>query len=198
MQKRKEEAAKRREEDYNEKVKELDNEINECEDEEEKKTLINAKQEKLDEWNEARDQQDQDEDDNDPDKPNLDEMKQKAQDEIQEQLQKDTDFLAEFCEALKEKKVKVIQDLETDVSAEFVHIKLLEKLKEHIQHRPDLIEREQCQALKESEVTYYERSYTYKHSKFGLNSPIAPYNPIKTKKWCVLYRERLYFPSTAW
>ena len=45
---------------------------------------------------------------------------------------------------MKEKKVKVIENLETDVSAEYVHIKLLEKLKEHIQLRPDLIEREQA------------------------------------------------------
>ena len=73
----------------------------------------------------------------------------------------------------------------------------MEKLKEHIQFRPDLIEREQAQPLKEAEVTYYERSYTYKHSKFGLNSPITPYNPIKTKKFAVLYRERLYFLSSA-
>ena len=98
---------------------------------------------------------------------------------------------------MKEKKVKVIENLETDVSAEYVHIKLLEKLKEHIQLRPDLIEREQAQPLAEKEVIFYEKSYTVKHSKFGLNSPITPYNPIKTKKYTVLYRERLYFLSDA-
>jgi hypothetical protein len=47
--------------------------------------------------------------------------------------------------------------------------------------REDLIEREQCMDLKPSEVKNYEKSYTYKHSKFGLSSPITPYSPEKTK-----------------
>lgn len=59
--------------------------------------------------------------------------------------------------------------------------------------REDLIEREQCMDLKPSEVKNYEKSYTYKHSKFGLSSPITPYSPEKTKLFAVLYRERIYF-----
>jgi hypothetical protein len=32
--------------------------------------------------------------------------------------------------------------MSTDISAEYVHIKILDKLKNHMQHRTDLIERE--------------------------------------------------------
>jgi YHS domain-containing protein len=46
-----------------------------------------------------------------------------------------------------------------------------------------------------SEVPVYEASYTYKQSKFGLLSPITPYNPKKTKDFAALYRERIYFFS---
>ena len=81
------------------------------------------------------------------------------------------------------------------ISAEFVHIKLLDMLKNHIKYRKDLIERAQAIAVKPEEVSVYEQSYTYKHSKFGANSPISPFNPQKTKQHTVLYRERLYFLS---
>lgn len=60
-----------------------------------------------------------------------------------------------------------------------------------------MIEREQVTPLKTTEVKLYEQSYTYKHSKFGINSPITPFNPIKTKNFSVLYRERIYFLSSA-
>lgn len=198
MKQRADDAAVKRAEDFKAFEEGLDAEIKEAEDpSEERTTLVEEKPNKIKEWNENRDQEDAEAEENDPEKPDLAQMKQEAQDAITEQLQKDNDFLAEFCEQLREKKVKVIENLETDVSAEFVHIKLLEKLKEHIQYRPSLIEREQAQPLKEAEVPYYERSYTYKHSKFGLSSPITPHNPIKTKQFAVLYRERLYFLSNA-
>ena len=129
---RKQAAEDKRAEDFKAMEEGLDTEIAEQEDPEEKKTLEAGKAEKIKEWNEARDQEDADAEENDPEKPDLAEMKQKAADELTEQLAKDAQFLEEFCEALRAKKVQVIQDLETDVSAEFVHIKLLEKLKENI------------------------------------------------------------------
>ena len=94
---------------------------------------------------------------------------------------------------MKENGVEVVDGMNTDISAEYVHIKLLDKIKARIQHRADLIEREQAQFLKLSEVKFYEESYTYKHSKFGLTSPITQFNPYKTKEFAVLYRERIYF-----
>mmetsp|Transcript_46063 Transcript_46063/g.61012 ORF Transcript_46063/g.61012 Transcript_46063/m.61012 type:complete len:146 (+) Transcript_46063:2181-2618(+) len=51
--------------------------------------------------------------------------------------------------------------------------------------------------IKPAEVPVYEASYSYKHSKFGTNSPISPYNPKKSKNFAVLYRERIYFLSDA-
>ena len=93
---------------------------------------------------------------------------------------------------------KAVEVLELDtskISADFVHIKLLDLLKNHIKYRKDLIERAQAIAVKPEDVNVYEQSYTYKHSKFGPNSPIAPFNTCKTKAFTVLYRERLYFPA---
>lgn len=104
-------------------------------------------------------------------------------------------------ETLKTKLVeewKAVEVCELDtskISAEFVHIKLLDMLKNHIKYRKDLIERAQAIAVKPEEVSVYEQSYTYKHSKFGVNSPMSPFNPKKTKQHAVLYRERLYFLS---
>ena len=89
-----------------------------------------------------------------------------------------------------------VLELDTSkISAEFVHIKLLDMLKNHIKYRKDLVERAQAIPVKPEEVKVYEESYTYKQSKFGINSPISPFNPMKTKQFTVLYRERLYFPS---
>ena len=79
------------------------------------------------------------------------------------------------------------------ISAEFVHIKLLSLLKDHIQYRKDLVERAQAVAIKSEEVPVYEKSYTYQQPKFGVNSPISPFSPKKTKQNTVLYRERLYY-----
>lgn len=99
----------------------------------------------------------------------------------------------DFAEKMKENGVEVIDGLNTDISADFVHIKLLDKIKSRMQLRDDLIEREQAQILKPNEVKFYEESFTYKHSKFGLSSPLTPFNPKKTKNFAVLYRERIYF-----
>lgn len=93
------------------------------------------------------------------------------------QLEKDSTFLDDFAEKLKENGVEVIEGINTDISADYVHIKLCDKLKSRMQLRGDLIEREQAQALKPNEVKFYEESFTYKHSKFGLASPLSPFNP---------------------
>jgi adenylate/nucleoside-diphosphate kinase len=108
--------------------------------------------------------------------------------------------LESFVEGIKGEdslnpKVVVVEPINTDISAEYVHIKILDKIKNHMQHRTDLIEREQAQILKATEVKNFEASYTYRHSKFGRSSPLSPFNPCKTKEFAVLYRERVYFLS---
>ena len=45
---------------------------------------------------------------------------------------------------MTEKKVKVIDKIQTEVSADYVHIKIVEQLKDRMLTREDLIEREQC------------------------------------------------------
>jgi hypothetical protein len=57
-------------------------------------------------------------------------------------LEKDTAFLDDLAEKMKENGVEVVDGMNTDISAEYVHIKLLDKIKARIQHRADLIERE--------------------------------------------------------
>lgn len=128
--------------------------------------------------------------------PVYEEMLEKIQEQAREQLEKDNAFIDEFVEALKEKRVEVVENLNTDISAEYVHIKIVDKLKGHLKYRTDLIEREQAIVLLPADVKKYETSYTYRHSKFGLNSPISPFFPTKTKEFAVLYRERIYFLSS--
>jgi adenylate/nucleoside-diphosphate kinase len=60
-----------------------------------------------------------------------------------------------------------------------------------------MIERQLAQPLKPEEVKFYEKSYIYKLSKYGLNSPLSLSQPAKTKRHSVLYRERLYFLTNA-
>jgi hypothetical protein len=122
-------------------------------------------------------------------------MEGEYREKLVEQRTADDALFEEFGAALKEKLVFVIDDIKSDMSAEFVHIKLLDRIKENFLHRKDIIERQLAQPLKPEEVKFYELSHIYKHSKFGLNSPLDISNPIKTKKHTVLYRERLYFLS---
>lgn len=53
---------------------------------------------------------------------------EKFRTELRERREKDEAFLEEFGNALKEKSVFVIDDIKTDISADFVFIKLLDKI----------------------------------------------------------------------
>jgi hypothetical protein len=57
--------------------------------------------------------------------------------------------LESFVEGIKGEdtlnpKVFVVEAINTDISAGYVHIKILDKLKNHMQNRENLIEREQA------------------------------------------------------
>jgi len=69
-------------------------------------------------------------------------MMEKQKEDLRERLQKDDEFLEEFVTNLKEKNVEVVDHLKTDISAEYVFIKLLDKVKQHMVNRIDLIEKE--------------------------------------------------------
>jgi hypothetical protein len=47
-----------------------------------------------------------------------------------------------FLEALKSKEVAVIEDIKGDLSADFVHIKILDRVKDNFGSRKDLIEKQ--------------------------------------------------------
>lgn len=107
--------------------------------------------------------------------------REEIEEKMRELLEKDSAFLEEFADKLKENGVEVIDNIQTDISADYVHIKILDKLKARMSLRKDLIEREQAQELLSKDVKFYEESFTWKHSKFGLSSPITQFNPSKTK-----------------
>jgi hypothetical protein len=79
---------------------------------------------------------------------------------IKDQRDVDEGFLAEFSEAIGAR-VPVIE-LNTDMTAEFVHIKLNAQLDKNLQMRNDLIERDLAQELTDKELVNYEPSYQYK------------------------------------
>jgi hypothetical protein len=49
--------------------------------------------------------------------------------------------LTAFTEAIKEKGYPVLENIKTDTSAEYVFIKLINKLQDHFLRREDLIEK---------------------------------------------------------
>ena len=197
MQARTEAKAKQRAEDRAAKETELRDGLKDDEEKSAEDKEAEVKQ-GMTEWDEARDQEEEAADEDDPEKPNLEEMMAKQKETIQGQREADEAFLAEFAEALKEKGVPVIEGVDTDTSADFVFVKLNDKIKSHFQMRPDLLERQQAQKLTVKELpTYEQRSYIYKQSKFGVNCPLCPTSPIKLKDHAVLYRERIYYLSSA-
>ena len=93
-------------------------------------------------WNEDRDIEDETAEENDPEKPNLDEMKEKFREDLRTRREKDDAFMEEFGTQLKEKLVFVIDDIKADISASFVFLKILDKIKDNFQFRKDLIDRQ--------------------------------------------------------
>jgi hypothetical protein len=97
-------------------------------------------QENMTKWDEDRDAEEEAFEEEDPDKPNLEEMLEKHREVIRTTREADEGFLEEFGTQMKEKGVPFVE-IKTDTSAEFVFIKLVDKLKAHLQMRPDLLER---------------------------------------------------------
>lgn len=148
-------------------------------------------------WEEDQDATEEAADEGDPEKPDLEAMLEKDREQLREARTNDDTFFEEFGTALKDKQVFVVDDIKADMSAEFILIKLLDRIKDNLQYRKDMIERQLAQPLKPEEVKFFEKSYIYKHSKYGINSPLSLSQPTKTKRNAVLYRERIYFLSNA-
>lgn len=148
-------------------------------------------------WEDSREQEDEAAEENDPEKPVLDDMVEKFREVLRETRTNDDTMFEEFSTVLKEKQVIVIDDIKADTSIEYIHIKILDRIKDHFVARKDLIEKQLAQPLKPAEVPFYEKSYVYRQSKFGINSPVCESNPSKTKKSAVLYRDKIYFLANA-
>ncbi len=73
--------------------------------------------------------------------PNYDTMEQVERDKLVEQRTADDTFFEEFGEALKAKQVVVVDDIKSDMSGEFVNIKILDRIKDNFLCRKDLIEK---------------------------------------------------------
>lgn len=87
--------------------------------------------EKMAQWDEDRMQQEKDADENDPEMPNYEAMEEVEIEKLREQRTNDDTFFEEFIAALRDKEVVVIDDIRADTSAEFVHIKILDRLKDN-------------------------------------------------------------------
>lgn len=100
-------------------------------------------------WDEDRDAEEAEQDENDEEKPNFDDMMEKHREDIRTQREADEGFLEEFGTALKERGIPVLDDIKTDISADYVFVKMNAKLQNHLQYRTDLIERQQASPLTE-------------------------------------------------
>ena len=98
-------------------------------------------------WDDNRDTADKEADENDPEMPNYEAMEQVERDKLVEQRTNDDGFFEEFSTVLKDKQVFVIDDIKTDLSADFVNIKILDRIKENLVNRKDLIEKQLAQPL---------------------------------------------------
>mmetsp|Transcript_46063 Transcript_46063/g.61010 ORF Transcript_46063/g.61010 Transcript_46063/m.61010 type:complete len:262 (+) Transcript_46063:1389-2174(+) len=129
-----------REQSKQEKLQELD----EADYEEMSPAEIQAKKdEEMQAWEEARDEEEKEAEENDDNKPELSKMREARAEKIKEAITKDEENLESLKSKLTEdwSAVQVLELDTTKISAEFVHIKLLDMLKLHIKYRKDLIER---------------------------------------------------------
>ena len=95
-------------------------------------------------WEENRDQEDEAAEENDPEKPVLDDMIEKFREVLRETRSTEDAMFEEFGPYLKDKKVFVIDDIKADTSIEYIHIKILDRIKDHFGARKDLIEKQQA------------------------------------------------------
>lgn len=88
--------------------------------------------------------------------PNEEAMIEKELETLRAQREQDEEFLNAFSEAIKEKGYPVLDNIKTDTSAEYVFVKLVDKLQDNFLRRDDLIEKQLAQPLKLKELPFYE------------------------------------------
>jgi len=129
VKKRKEARDKQRSEDKIAKREELFKENTPDPEAEEKKSaeeISNIVEKALTEWENNRIEEDKQAEEDDPEKPVLADMIEAEKEKLRALREKDETMLNEFVEYLTEKKVKIIDKVMTEVSADYVHIKIIE------------------------------------------------------------------------
>lgn len=126
MEVRAENRRKAREADRLEKIKEL----NDKPDEEKLSPEDFAAE--MTKWDEERDASDEAADEGDPEKPDLEAMLEKEREVLREARTNDDTFFEEFSTALKDKQVFVVDDIRADNSADFVMIRVLDRIKDNL------------------------------------------------------------------
>jgi hypothetical protein len=99
----------------------------------------------------------------------LEELQEAALTTLTDQRAADEEFLEALTGACEEKAI-TLKTLTTDISAAYVHLKLADMLNEYFPQRDSLIERNLAMPLSAKDLPFYEESFTYKQSKFGMNS----------------------------
>lgn len=92
----------------------------------------------------------------DPEKPDLEAMLEKEREILREARTADETFFEELLPILADKKVDIIDNIKADTSADFILIKLLDRMNDNLQYRKDLIERQLAEPLKPEEVKNFE------------------------------------------
>lgn len=108
-----------------------------------------AIQEVMDAWDTDRDEADKErlEAMEHPQRPDFEEMMKDLKEKITTQQEADKEFFGDadggLIAELAQKGIPVIDDIRADTSADFVFLKLVDRLRPHFQMRPDLVERAQ-------------------------------------------------------
>lgn len=92
-------------------------------------------------WEEEQDAAEEAADEGDAEKPDLEAMLEKEREALREARTADDTLFEELGQALKDKQVFVVDDIRADTSADFVLMKLLDRIKDSLQFRKDMIER---------------------------------------------------------
>jgi hypothetical protein len=158
MEKMLSEIAKERKDARIAREEELRDEVKDDEerDTQQKEAYIEAQ---LEEWDDARDLKEEETEKERVeagDDPNLDKLREAEKEKLKETLQADTDRL-EALVASFENKVEV-HKINSDISPDYVFVKILNILKLHFERRKSFIERELADTLKPAEVKFYEQS----------------------------------------
>eukprot|EP00828_Plagiopyla_frontata_P023696 TRINITY_DN3029_c0_g1_i10.p1 TRINITY_DN3029_c0_g1~~TRINITY_DN3029_c0_g1_i10.p1 ORF type:complete len:1472 (-),score=263.93 TRINITY_DN3029_c0_g1_i10:1139-5554(-) len=171
--------------------------IKKQEEKEEAKRAAQAAREEAGEENEEQneeqeEQQQEEEEEEDPDAPKLEEMIQEKKDKLQQQREADLAKIEDYAEQFKAIQVPVII-IDADRNIESVFKNICSELKQTLENRSNLIEKNLVYKLEEEKVQNYEKSYVYKKSIYGdcnaLNTSILPIE----KRFAVHYRERIYY-----